>query len=182
MDPAGVRHRHVPFKRRGRGLEEFIAAMRAAWGPDPVTFEGRFYRIPPSEIKPKPVQQEGIPILLGVLAPPAIERAARVADGLNPIAFSFEALQGMVNRFRAAARAAGRDPASLKVMVRANTPITDAAMMADRPFLGGSPEQVACDLQRVQELDVDHVLFTNLIQPPLDDQVRLLDRLQQAVA
>jgi probable F420-dependent oxidoreductase len=172
---------NVPLKRRGRGLEEFIAAMRAAWGPDPVRFEGRFYRIPLSEINPKPVRREGIPILLGGFAPAAIERAARVADGLNPIAFTFDALAGMVNQFRAAARAAGRDPASLKIMVRANTPMTDPAMIADRPFLGGSPEQIACDLQRLRELDIDHVLFTNLIQPPLDDQVRLLGRLQRAV-
>src|SRR5204863_9362193 len=103
-------------------------ALRAAWGPDPVAFEGRFYRIPPSRINPKPVQPGGIPILLGVFAPPAIERAARVADGFNPIAFSLEALRSMVGAFRTAARAAGRDPAALKVMARANVPITDARM------------------------------------------------------
>jgi probable F420-dependent oxidoreductase len=171
---------NVPPARRGRGLEEFIAAMRTAWSPDPVSYEGRFYRIPPSEINPKPVQPGGIPILLGVFAPSAIERAARVADGFNPIAFSFEALQSMVGRFRAAARAAGRDHAALKVMVRANTPITDAAMRDGRPFLGGAPEQIATDLRRIRELGVDHVLFTNMAQPPLDDQVRLLDRLKNA--
>ena len=118
---------------------------------------------------------------MGVYAPQAIERAARVADGLNPIAFSFGALQGIVRRFRGAAEAAGRDPAKLKVMVRANVPISDAMMPDERPFLGGSPEQVAEDLARVKDLHVDHVFFTNLLQPPIDEQVRLLERLQRAV-
>ncbi len=27
-------------------------AMRAVWGPDPVSFEGRFYRVPEAEIGP----------------------------------------------------------------------------------------------------------------------------------
>jgi alkanesulfonate monooxygenase SsuD/methylene tetrahydromethanopterin reductase-like flavin-dependent oxidoreductase (luciferase family) len=26
--------------------------MRAVWGPDPVSFEGRFYRIPEADIGP----------------------------------------------------------------------------------------------------------------------------------
>jgi probable F420-dependent oxidoreductase len=173
---------NVTRKLRGSGVEEFIAAMRAAWGPDPVTFEGRFYHIPTAQINPKPVQQGSIPILMGGFAPSAIERAARIADGLNPIAISFEALEAIVNRFRAAALTAGRDPDTLKVVVRANVPITDSLINDNRPFLGGSPKQIARDLARVRDLKVDHVFFVNLAQPPLDDQVRLLDLLQQEVA
>jgi probable F420-dependent oxidoreductase len=171
---------NVSLQRRGNGVEEFIAAVRAAWSPDPVNFEGRFYHIPESHINPKPIQQGGIPILMGVFAPAAIERAARIADGLNPIAISFDALQGMVNHFRDAAHCAGRDPTKLKIMVRANVPITDTSMMDRRPFLGGSPEQIADDLQRARDLNVDQVFFTNMNQPPLVEQIRLLERLQRA--
>ncbi len=172
----------VQMEGRGRALEEVIGALRAAWGPNPVQFEGRFAQIPPSGIDPKPVRPEGIPILVGAFAPRAIERAGRIADGFNPIAFSFEALRGMVSRFRAAAEAHGRDPASLPVMVRANVPIDDAGLGDDRPFLGGSPVQIADDLERLQELEVDHVFFTNLRQPPIDEQVRLLADLGARVA
>ena len=52
---------NVPMSRRGAGFEEFIEAMRAAWGPDPVRFSGRFYEIPESQINPKPVQEGGPP-------------------------------------------------------------------------------------------------------------------------
>ncbi|GHO49844.1 hypothetical protein KSX_80070 [Ktedonospora formicarum] len=56
---------NVTRKYRGRGSEEFIAAMRAAWGPDPIQFRGEFYTIPPSLIDPKPIQKGGIPIIMG---------------------------------------------------------------------------------------------------------------------
>ncbi|TMI17443.1 LLM class flavin-dependent oxidoreductase [Candidatus Bathyarchaeota archaeon] len=45
---------NIPIKRRGRGFEEFAIAMRAVWGPDPVSFTGDFYNIPESRIGPKP--------------------------------------------------------------------------------------------------------------------------------
>lgn len=62
---------NVPPKRRGAGMDEFVAAMRAAWGPDPVSYQGRFYRIAPSEINPKPVQPGGPPILMALSRRPA---------------------------------------------------------------------------------------------------------------
>lgn len=173
---------NVTIRRRGAGVEEFVAAMRAAWGPDPVVFEGRFYRIPKSVIAPKPAQPGGIPVLMGVFAPAAIERAARIADGFNPMAVTLGALTGMVSRFRQAARAAGRDPAALPVMVRVNAPITEGPISVRRPFLGGSPEQIAADLECVRELGVDQVFFTNTVQPPIDEQVRLLEKLQSAAS
>jgi alkanesulfonate monooxygenase SsuD/methylene tetrahydromethanopterin reductase-like flavin-dependent oxidoreductase (luciferase family) len=56
---------NVPLKRRGRGFEEFVLALRVVWGPDPVSFSGKFYTIPESRIGPKPVQSGGIPLLIG---------------------------------------------------------------------------------------------------------------------
>jgi probable F420-dependent oxidoreductase len=110
------------IKERGKRLEEYIAVLRATWGPDPVSYEGRFYHIPASLINPKPVQQGGIPILLGFNTPAALKRAARLADILNPIVSTFAALERTVVAFRSAALEAGRDPSTLKVFVRANVP------------------------------------------------------------
>ena len=164
----------------GRRTREFVAAMRAAWGPDPVSFEGRFYRMAPSKIDPKPAQAGGIPILIGAFAPPAVRRAAQIADGLNPIAMSLEFLTGVIGQFRSDARAAGRDPAALKVMVRANVPITDDPIGEGRPFLGGSPEQIAADLSSLRDLDVDHVMFSQQATTSIDNDLRLLEALQEA--
>ena len=84
-------------KYQGPGINEFVAAMRAAWGENPVQFEGKYYNIARSNIDPKPIQQGGIPIIMGVATPSAIKRAARIADGLTPVASSLEALEGVVN-------------------------------------------------------------------------------------
>jgi probable F420-dependent oxidoreductase len=70
----------VPLGRRGPGFEEHLAAMRACWGPDPVEFDGRHYRIPRSKVGPKPVNGQ-LPVYIGGVAQPAIERAARLGDG-----------------------------------------------------------------------------------------------------
>jgi probable F420-dependent oxidoreductase len=173
---------NASMKLRGEGVAEFIAAMRAAWGPDPVAYEGRHYRIPTSKINPKPKQEGGIPVLLGSFAPRAIERAARVADGLNPIAFSLEQLRGVVTAFRSAAESNGRDPSGLMVVVRANVPITaDPLPEGSRPFLGGSPSQIAKDLESVEPLGVDQVLFADLASSSLDQALERLGELRATV-
>ncbi|OJF16219.1 TIGR03619 family F420-dependent LLM class oxidoreductase [Couchioplanes caeruleus] len=170
----------VPFEQRGARLEDFVAALRAAWSPDPVSYDGPYYRIPPSHIDPKPHRRGGPRILVGAAAPAAIDRAARIADGFNPTSMSLERLSAAIERFRTSAARAGRDPGRLSIVVRAATPLTPSAMGLGRPFLGGSPDQVVEDLRQLAALAVDHVLFTNVRQPPLDEQLDLLERIKVA--
>ena len=173
---------NVPMSRRGAGFEEFIEAMRAAWGPDPVHFSGRFYKIPESQINPKPVQEGGPPILIAAMQRPAVERAGRLGLGLNPLAPSWEALEAAVGAFREAARAAGHDPATLPVVVRANTAVGEE-MMEERPPLGGSPEQVSEDLERLRQLEVDELFFDmNRFSIPVEEQFRAVERLRALAA
>ncbi|MFJ4844917.1 MULTISPECIES: TIGR03619 family F420-dependent LLM class oxidoreductase [unclassified Streptomyces] len=149
---------NVPVGRKGARTEEFITAMRAAWGPDPVRHDGEFYRIAPSQVNPKPVQAR-IPVLLAANAPAAVKRAGRIADGLIPITSSVEELRGIVSTFHDAAREAGRDPADLMVVnqVPWPTPVTREPMGEGRPFLGGSPRQIAEDLVAARETGVTQV-------------------------
>lgn len=172
---------NVSMKERGKRIEEYIEALRATWGADPVSYEGTFYHIPASLINPKPVQRGGIPILMGFNTAAAIKRAARLADILNPIASTIEALESAVTAFRSAAQEAGRDPSTLKVFVRANVPITATALPEDkRPLLGGSAEQIAEDLTRVQELEVDEVFFSDRASHTVDEAVQRLEEIQTA--
>ena len=173
---------NVSMRSRGKKVEEFIAAMRAAWGPDPVNYQGRFYQIPLSKNDPKPVQEGGIPIMLGTFVQAGIERAARLTDGLILIGFSAQQVQETVASLRAAARVAGRDPGSLQVVVRVNVPITAAPLPErDRPFLGGSAEQIAKDVDLLRPLAVDHVLFSDRASPTLDDAMQRLAELRVAL-
>ncbi|HEX2316827.1 MAG TPA: LLM class flavin-dependent oxidoreductase, partial [Thermomonospora sp.] len=151
----------------------------ACWGPDPVSHEGRFYRIPPSEVNPKPAQ-EHLPILVGAMTEPGVRRAARIADGLNPVALSEAMLVDLATRFRDAAREEGRDADKLTVVARANAPITAEPLGDDRPFLGGSPKQIAGDLAALQGKGIDHVFFCDMDADDTDKYLRLLEEVRAA--
>lgn len=65
-------------ERAGR-MREAVAILRSAWSVDSVTFEGRYWRFDRVFVTPKPLRP--VPIWLGGMAPPAIRRAGRIADG-----------------------------------------------------------------------------------------------------
>ncbi|GAB3479086.1 TIGR03619 family F420-dependent LLM class oxidoreductase [Amycolatopsis cihanbeyliensis] len=90
----------VPLSRRGAGFEDYLAALRACWGPDPVEHEGPRYRIPSSRVGPKPVH--GIPVRIGAVARPAVERAARLGDGFVTGVRDWESSAAQIAWYRAA--------------------------------------------------------------------------------
>jgi probable F420-dependent oxidoreductase len=170
----------VPETRKGAGFEEFIAAMRAVWAPDPVTFAGRFYQIPPSEIGPKPVQPYGIPLLIGGYASPAIARAGRLADGFNAYVMSREQLAGQVATFREAAMAAGRDPDALVIIERADASLTDEPLPEpERAQFTGTVQQWAENLAQSADLGVSHAFFS--VDAPDDTALAALSELRRLV-
>jgi len=177
---------NIPIRRRGRGFEEFVRAMRAVWGPDPVSFTGDFYNIPESRIGPKPVQPGGIPMLLGAFAPASVERAARIADGIMPAAgrsTTIEKLSQTIKDFRGMVRRAGRHPEEIKWILRVHNPLGEEKATEPRALLGGTPQQAVEDLPRLRELGIDHV-FYDMNHPaklPIDTQLVLLRRLLRVI-
>jgi len=177
---------NVPIKRRGRGFEEFARAMRAVWGPDPVSFTGDFYNIPESRIGPKPVQSGGIPMLVGAFALASLERAARIADGIMPAAAggtTIEKLSQTINNFRDMVRIAGRNPEELKWILRVHNPLSEEKATEPRALLGGTPEQAARDLPRLKALGIDHIFYdmNHPAQVPIDTQLVLLRKLVRLI-
>jgi probable F420-dependent oxidoreductase len=170
----------VPLNRRGAGFTEFIEALRAIWGPDPVSYDGRFYRIESSNIGPKPVQAGGVPILAGAASPGGIRRAAQLGLGLNPVWFGWEALEGTVQAFRAAATEFGHDPATLPVVVRVNQ-FPAAEPTADGASPTGSPEQIVEAMPRLERLGVTELLW-NFDDGPVEEQLPRLSELVGAAA
>lgn len=169
------------MKRRGRGFEEFVRAMRAVWGPDPVGFTGDFYNIPESRIGPKPVQSGGIPMLLGAFAPASMERAARIADGIMPAAgrsTTVEKVSQTINSFRDMVQRAGRDPEHIVWILRVHNILSEGKAAEPRALLGGSPEQAADDLPRLKEVGINHLFYdmNHPAQVPIDTQLSLLRR------
>jgi len=167
---------------KGARFEEFIRALLAVWGSDPVRFDGRFYRIPESEIGPKPVQQPHPPLLLGGFAPAAIARAGRLGTGFNPVLVSFDILSQQVQAFRSAAQAAGHAAERLPVIVRGNLFVGPRAPEEGRSPLSGAIEQVQEDVQRLAGMGVDQLFVDFYLGPPVspDQQLRWIEALLAA--
>ena len=82
----GIGYRQLEFDQFGRQLshrpslvEEGIEVIRRSWSGKPVNFSGKRFTVGDLSVTPTPVHAPKI--LLGGMAPPAIERAARIADG-----------------------------------------------------------------------------------------------------
>ncbi|GGP44933.1 TIGR03619 family F420-dependent LLM class oxidoreductase [Saccharothrix coeruleofusca] len=170
----------VPMKRRGAGFDEVIAAIRACWGPDPVEYAGRFYAIEASEINPKPVRGD-IPIVIGANTDGGIDRAARIAEGISPIAWTLDGVVAHAIRFRTTAEKVGRNPAALTVTAQTNHSMRPKPISGDRPFLAGSPQQLAEDIERLREQEIDGVLFAFPPSDDMDTQIEMLEELRALV-
>src|SRR5215469_10476142 len=90
----------VPFRERGRRMDEGIAMMRAVWADDPVTFPTRWIeaQIDTMRMQPKPCAP--IPIWIGGSSDAAIARALRL-DGWHGSRVTPEQAPAMVQRLRA---------------------------------------------------------------------------------
>src|SRR6478735_4391901 len=165
----------VSMNRRGAGFEEHILAMRAVWGPDPVRFVGRFYRIPDADIGPKPVHRDGPCLVVGAASPQALERAGRLGVGLSMVIFDWPTIQENIGQFRSTAEAAGHDHETLPVILQVNGDITEKPVNEPAPLLG-SLEQVSADLDHAAQLAVAHICWHSngdpLSQLPLLAQLR----------
>ena len=71
----------VPFERRGKRLDEYIEAIRAAWTQDRATYKGEFVQFEDAVMNPKPLSPGGPPIIVGGDSKAAMRRAARLGDG-----------------------------------------------------------------------------------------------------
>ncbi|HEX4919292.1 MAG TPA: TIGR03619 family F420-dependent LLM class oxidoreductase [Candidatus Bathyarchaeia archaeon] len=177
----------IPHSRRGRGFGEFVEAVRACWGPDPVRYSGLFYHIPKSKIGPKPVQPGGIPLLIGAFEPKALERAARIGDGIMPSSgkrTTLEKLGQNVDAFRNMVRSAGRNPDETTIILNAHPTISETKAAEPRGILNGTPEQVASDLPGIEKLGIHHIFF-DLNYPaaiPIETQLSLLRKLMKLIS
>ncbi|AEV87770.1 luciferase [Actinoplanes sp. SE50] len=108
---------------RGRRTEEYLAALRTLFAEGTASFEGEFYRVPPSRMRPRPVQAGGPPILLGGGADVALRRAGRLAAGwVSSSRASLADIERGAKLVRAGAAGAGRSADDVRIIVRAVAP------------------------------------------------------------
>ncbi len=121
----------VPFDDRGARTDDHIRALRALWTLAEPTYEGEFVSFARAKSYPKPVQDGGVPIVIGGHTPAAARRAGRLGDGFFPARGDLATLPGLLDEMRRAAREAGRDPDAIEVTTGGAMDVEGARRYAD---------------------------------------------------
>lgn len=72
------------FHDRGRRTNEWIRVLRALWSEGLSSFEGEYFQFKDIASYPKPVQQGGVPLMIGGHSAAAAARAGRFGDEFYP--------------------------------------------------------------------------------------------------
>ena len=152
----------VPFRERGRRMDEGIAMMRAVWSEDPVTFRSRWVPavIEYMRMLPKPVKP--IPIWIGGSSEAALVRALRL-DGWHGSRLSPETAAPIVRRLREQRT----DP--------------EFAISLRIAWEGRDDNELKARLDAYGDAGVDHVLVEPA-ERALDDWLRAVERVARAAA
>jgi probable F420-dependent oxidoreductase len=152
----------IARRERGRRTEEGLELVTALWREEPVTYEGRHYRVRDLRIEPKPLQQPHPPIWMGggsqpferIYAQtvsdvtPVLRRVARYADAWVPHS---SATPEMVARdwevIERAAPGFGRQPADIRVVY------SNFVYLLDR---GERPEAAARRFRTFSGMDLEY--------------------------
>lgn len=111
--PAEFEALGVPLSERAARFTETLLIMKKLWYSDePVTFEGRFYKLNEVQMVAKPERPGGIPLWIGASSVPAVQRAARFGDSwLGSSHSPFATLQELTGAYSAELAAQGKKPA-----------------------------------------------------------------------
>lgn len=132
---------------RAPRFEEYLTVMRRLWEEPEVDFDGRFVKLSHARMEPKPVQRP-LPVWFGASSPPALERAARLADGwIGAGSTPPSAFPALVSQLRENLERQGRDADSFPIAKRAyvaiDRPPDEVAAWFGAVYGGGIPPEVA---------------------------------------
>jgi len=106
-----------------RAVREFIAIVRQALTGEAVRHDGRIFRVAEFQLESRP--RHAVPIYLAALGEQMLRVAGAFADGVILNWIPAARVPWAVEVVRAAASAAGRDPAAVQVVCYVRTAVTD---------------------------------------------------------
>ena len=173
----------VPMAGQARRFEDSLDVLDEIWSGGAVAHDSEFVSLPESVFDARPVQRPRPPIYLAAYTPAGLERIARRADGWIPAGVPIPAMTAMRQAISAMAAQAGRDPASIDCIVRANIHLADGLPDSDdRPPFCGSLAQVKGDIERCADTGVSEIIVDTQFSPGGDRPERYLEDLEQFAA
>jgi probable F420-dependent oxidoreductase len=117
----------VPFRERGRRMDEGIAMMRAVWSEDPVNFEAKYISAAITDMRSLPQPAAPIPIWIGGSSEAALKRARALGDGWHGSRLAPAEARPVVRRLREA-----RPEPGFVLSLRSSWDGTEASVLAAR--------------------------------------------------
>lgn len=149
------------FEKRWEYTMESIQVMKGLWTQDRFTFEGKYFKLPPVLLGPRPITQPHTQIWLGGMTDSILQRIGRECDGWLPVynndhlAFTgnkggMEYIKESRNIMRRAAEQAGRTPGHFEIAVLF-TPNTEQSRDTVRRFEDAGADRIAFSLPKIKD-------------------------------
>jgi alkanesulfonate monooxygenase SsuD/methylene tetrahydromethanopterin reductase-like flavin-dependent oxidoreductase (luciferase family) len=125
-----------------------------------------------------PFRERGAPITLGGYSKATIERAVTLADGYNGGNVPLDQIAPLVNDLRAAAKAVGRDPATIQIVCRGVFRVHATPQGRTRRPLWGTVDEIREDIGRYAAAGVTELFVEMNFDPALANVERALEIMQ----
>ena len=167
------------FEARGAVTDEHIALLKAFWtNPEP-DVSGVHYSVSGLGMAPMPVSRPHPPIWTGGISPPALRRAANLADGWHGVRQSPEDVSRVTQRIGELRASRGVSMEGFTISLRAGLDITDQPFDgAGRTPLRGSETQVSSDLAEYAQAGLDYLV----VEPRAATPEQLIEQLERFTA
>jgi probable F420-dependent oxidoreductase len=94
----------IPMEDRGNRTLEYIDAMRSIWAADNAAYQGRYVSYSGVSANPKPVQEGGVPVVMGGHTPAAYRKAVTHCQGWYGYLLDLEATKASLEGLAAAGK------------------------------------------------------------------------------
>ena len=167
------------YDARGAVTNEHIALLKAFWTDEQPEVRGAHYSVAGLGMAPMPVSRPHPPIWTGGISPPALRRAANLADGWHGVRQSPADVARVAARIGELRATRGESMEGFTMSLRAGLDITDEPFGGtSRTPLRGAPYQVAADLDEYQGAGLDYLV----VEPRAANPEQLIDQLERFAA
>ena len=167
------------FDARGGVTDEHIEMLKAFWTNPAPDVSGEHYSVAGLSMAPMPVSQPHPPIWTGGISPPALRRAANLADGWHGVRQSPQDVSRVARRIGELRAPRGKSMEGFTISLRAGLDVTDDAFTgASRTPLRGSADQVAGDVTEYAQAGLDYLV----IEPRAATPEQMIDQLERFTA
>jgi probable F420-dependent oxidoreductase len=168
------------YRNRGARTDEAMDLMRTLWSEDPVSFEGRYYRVDQACFSPKPLQRPSPPIWVAGGSKAALKRAARIADAWHPVRPTYEYLREAGAELSRYVEEAGRAPGSVEMAVKLPLIFQDGPPSSDQPPTQGRPIDMIDAIERYREAGASQLVL-DFVPENLSTALDTMERFAQEV-